>query len=221
MQSQPRALGGIVGLQPTQHVDLLVDLAALREPVDRLDGAGLDAREPVQLEGVPERVDARCSTARCSGSSSGNPLSGLGLSFMKTGRSWRNGFAARSRPIVVCSPCPASTTMSSASGSTLLDRVRSMVGWSPPGRSVRPIEPAKSRSPEKITSETSSTSGYGVRKVTEPSVWPGVWSTTKGRRRARAPAGHSARVRRPARRRCSRRRASSGQSPGTCPSSGR
>ena len=52
--------------------------------------------------------------------------------------------------------------------------------WSPPGRSVRPIEPAKSRSPENITSEMSS-AAYGERKVTEPSVWPGVWSTTKRR----------------------------------------
>ena len=84
---------------------------------------------------------------------------------------------ARSRPMVVCSPWPGSTTMSSASGSTLVARLCSIVGWSPPGRSVRPIEPANSRSPENITSETSSTSGYGERKVTEPSVWPGVWST--------------------------------------------
>ena len=60
-------------------------------------------------------------------------------------------------------------------------RLRSIVGWSPPGRSVRPIEPAKSRSPENITSETSSRRGYGERKVTEPSVWPGVWSTTNRR----------------------------------------
>ena len=39
-----------VGVQPTQHVDLLVDLPALGEPVQRLDHPGLDVGEPVQLE---------------------------------------------------------------------------------------------------------------------------------------------------------------------------
>src|SRR3954464_12672511 len=76
-------------------------------------------------------------------------------------------------PMLVCSPWPGRTTMSSASGSTLSRRLRSIVGWSPPGRSVRPIEPAKSRSPDSITSDTPC-SPYGVRNVTDPSVWPGV-----------------------------------------------
>ena len=65
--------------------------------------------------------------------------------------------------------------MSSASGSTLPARLRNIVAWSPPGRSVRPIEPANSRSPENITSEMSpvaclSLRRYGDRNVTEPSV---------------------------------------------------
>ncbi len=86
---------------------------------------------------------------------------------------------ARSRPIEVCSPCPGRTTTSSGRVSTLSRRVRSIVGWSPPGRSVRPIEPAKSRSPENITCETASS--YGVRNATDPPVWPGVWSTVTSR----------------------------------------
>ena len=47
------------------------------------------------------------------------------------------------------------------------------------------MDPAKRRSPENISSETSCCA-YGVRNVTEPSVWPGVWSTTN-----RSPASSS------------------------------
>lgn len=45
------------GLQPLQHVDLLVDLPALGEPVQWLDHAGLDVGKAVQFEGVGEPVD--------------------------------------------------------------------------------------------------------------------------------------------------------------------
>ena len=57
--------------------------------------------------------------------------------------------------------------------------VCSIAGWSPPGRSVRPIDPANNTSPENRTAGTSSGPSYGVVNVTEPRVWPGVWSTVK------------------------------------------
>ena len=40
-----------VGLQPAQHVDLLGGLALAQQLVERLDRAGLERREAVQLEG--------------------------------------------------------------------------------------------------------------------------------------------------------------------------
>ena len=68
--------------------------------------------------------------------------------------------------------------MSSGSVSTLLVSDSSITAWSPPGRSVRPMDPAKSRSPENMTWLISpGAAPYGVRKVIEPGVWPGVWST--------------------------------------------
>ena len=54
----------------------------------------------------------------------------------------------RSRPIVVAWPCPGSTSVSSASGSTRSRSDLVIAAVLPPGRSVRPIEPANSTSPE-------------------------------------------------------------------------
>ena len=72
VQAQSGVAGALVGVQPAQDVDLLVDLAALGQAVERLDGAGLDVGEPVQLEGARDRRDrprARrlCSAGRNSG----------------------------------------------------------------------------------------------------------------------------------------------------------
>src|SRR5690606_34124576 len=86
----------------------------------------------------------------------------------------RNGLDARSRPTVVVGPWPGSTTVSSGLVSSLSRRLASSCWWSPPGRSVRPIDPAKSVSP---ASTTSTPSSVGVLNTTEPGVWPGVWST--------------------------------------------
>ena len=48
---------GVVGrVQPLDDVHLLVDLPLLGQPVDRLDGPGLDRGEPVQLERLPQPV---------------------------------------------------------------------------------------------------------------------------------------------------------------------
>ena len=186
-------LGVRLGREALEDVDLLVDLAALGEPVDGLDDAGLDVGEAVQLEGARQRRDrprarrraaqaaargTRSAGRSCSSSrpgDRGSSCGGLG------GRGWwrarvrwrsaRRGRAAprcRRRAAAPCRPgCAASW------------RGRHRAGRC--GRS----SPAKSRSPENISSETSC-SAYGVRNVTEPSVWPGVWSTTN-----RSPASSS------------------------------
>ena len=49
-------LGVVGGVQPLDDVDLLVDLALLGQPVQRLDRPGLDRGEPVQLEGLPQPI---------------------------------------------------------------------------------------------------------------------------------------------------------------------
>src|SRR5581483_3181158 len=61
---------------------------------------------------------------------------------------FRNGLLCRSAPMVVWGPCPASTIVSSGS-SMVRRRDAAMATSSPPGRSVRPIDPANNRSPEK------------------------------------------------------------------------
>ena len=54
---------------------------------------------------------------------------------------------------------------------------RSIAGMLPPGRSVRPIEPAKSTSPERQISSAPAPPAPGSRNSTDPRVWPGAWST--------------------------------------------
>jgi hypothetical protein len=46
-----------IGLQPAQQVDLLGGLPLTQQLVQRLDRAGLQRREPVQLEGAAQPVD--------------------------------------------------------------------------------------------------------------------------------------------------------------------
>ena len=48
-----------LGVQPGDRVHLLVDLALLGQPLQRLDRPGLDGGEPVQLEGLPQPVQHR------------------------------------------------------------------------------------------------------------------------------------------------------------------
>ena len=80
----------------------------------------------------------------------------------------------RSSPMVVAGPWPGRTLVSSGSVSRRV-WMESMI-WSqlPPGRSVRPMLPAKSVSPA-----MSSLSGAKCRQM-EPWVWPGVWRTWAG-----------------------------------------
>ena len=58
VQAQLGVACRVVAGQPADAVDLLVGVAALAEqPLDRLDGAGLDRGEPVQLEGLADDVE--------------------------------------------------------------------------------------------------------------------------------------------------------------------
>jgi hypothetical protein len=78
--------------------------------------------------------------------------------------------------MVVCGPWPGSTTTESGSGSTFVRKLLSMSGWFPPGKSVLPIEPANSTSPEKTSESMSGSGSYVVWNITEPGVWPGACS---------------------------------------------
>jgi hypothetical protein len=69
--------------------------------------------------------------------------------------------------MVVLEPWPGRTIVSSASVSTFVRSVSVIIRMSPPGRSVRPIEPANSVSPANITPLPSSIS---LRNTTEPWV---------------------------------------------------
>ena len=72
----------------------------------------------------------------------------------------------------------AAPTMASSSGRILSRRLASMARIEPPGRSVRPIEPAKSTSPDRHSSSASNlVPAPDRRNSTEPGVCPGAWST--------------------------------------------
>ena len=113
------------------------------------------------------------------GGTSGAGRPALGVPGLVQGRRVRNGLPARSAPIVLDGPCPASTTASSGRLS-----IRSWIessSWAtePPGRSVRPMEPANRVSPvSRISGRSPSPAN---RNTTEPPVWPGRWSTVNGR----------------------------------------
>ena len=71
--------GAVLGLQPAQEVDLLVDLPALREPVERLDDTGLDVGEAVQLEGARQRGDHLALDDAVGGQQLGEPAQRVDL----------------------------------------------------------------------------------------------------------------------------------------------
>src|SRR6185436_214847 len=66
----------------------------------------------------------------------------------------RNGFRASSAPSVVDGPWPGCRAVSRGKRSASVPIDASSVGQSPPGRSVRPTEPANSTSPERSTPST-------------------------------------------------------------------
>ena len=167
----PASPSSVVGLQPAQDVDLLVDLAALGEPVERLDDPGLDVGEAVQLEGARQRRDDLALDDALGRQQLGEPAQRVDLGAMRASQSSGDSTCAPESPSLGARAgrgwwrargrwssgrrgrgAPRCRRRGAAPSSA---RLRSIVGWSPPGRSVRPIEPANSRSPENITSETS------------------------------------------------------------------
>ena len=74
------------------------------------------------------------------------------------------------------SPWPDQTTVSSGKLKSTSRIERSSVSMSPPGRSVRPIEPAKSVSPTKSVDCLSRPPSPTARQ-TPPGQCPGVWRT--------------------------------------------
>src|ERR1035437_1607838 len=66
----------------------------------------------------------------------------------------RNGFVSRSSPMVVSGPCPGTTMVSSGSASTGPCNDRMIFSYEPPGKSVRPIEPANNVSPARDRKST-------------------------------------------------------------------
>src|SRR4029077_14411369 len=98
----------------------------------------------------------------------------------------RNGFVARSLPIVVASPCPGYTMVSSGSSSNFPLSERMIPANEPPQRSVRPMLPANSVSPannwptplleDLAAPESAGAPGTsdGMYRQMLPGVWPGV-----------------------------------------------
>src|SRR5215204_3711904 len=74
---------------------------------------------------------------------------------------------------------PGRTTVSSSRVRNREASEASISGVDPPGRSVRPIEPANTRSPAR--SRAGSSPSAAEWKVTWPGVCPGVWSTRRRR----------------------------------------
>ena len=189
-------LGLRVGLggDALEDVDLLVDLTALGQPVDRLDDPGLDVGEAVQLEGARDRGDDLALDDALRRQQLGEPAQRGDLAHRRSwGRSWgrsrlelggrgwwrardrwrsaRRGRAAprcRRRAAAPCRPGCAASWRGRRRAGRCGRWTRRRGGRR---RTSAPRRPARA---------------YGVRKVTEPSVWPGVWSTTN-----RSPASSS------------------------------
>src|SRR5659263_657923 len=81
----------------------------------------------------------------------------------------KNGFPRISSPTVVTGPCPGKRMVSPGNVKIFSRTERSSSSSEPPGRSVRPMDPSKMRSPTKARSPE--------RYVTCPGVCPGVWRT--------------------------------------------
>ena len=117
VQAQARVRVALGGLEAAQGVDLLVDLPALGEAVERFDDARLDVGEAVQLEGPREGGDHLALDDALGRQQLGEPAQrgDLGDHVCQRPRvtrpaepsvrsSRRNGLVARSRPMDVCSP---------------------------------------------------------------------------------------------------------------------
>ncbi len=137
-----------------------------------IGGSAMDARDAAGGSG------ANLAAAPTDGGASSCSLTGASPVPGARWRSTRNGLVARSLPMVVTAPCPGSTATSSDSGSTLSTIEAMSCSKEPPGRSVRPMDPAKRWSP--LNSRGASPSA-SRRRHTEPGVCPGVCRTVKVR----------------------------------------
>ena len=200
VQAQRGIPAAVVAREPADAVDLLVGVAALAEqPLDRLDGPGLERREAVQLEDLADDVEeVQLEEALARAGARGTREIGVTLvagaltRSILAGRGW---WPARGR-IVVAAPWPVSTSVESGSGSTTSRSERCIASLSPPGRSVRPIEPANSTSPlTMVRSSPSSAAGRRAprraRTSPSPRCGPGRAAPRRRARPARAPGGRS------------------------------
>src|SRR5258708_9775854 len=80
-----------------------------------------------------------------------------------------------SRPIVVCSPWPDHTTVSPGKLNNTSRIDRRKVSMLPPGKSVRPIDPANSVSPTNSVAFCSPS--LLTASQTPPGQCPGAWTT--------------------------------------------
>src|SRR5450631_3542875 len=173
------------GRKTADRVDLLVCVLPLaRQTLDRLHRPGLDRGETVQLELLADHVQEVLLDDAFAGPTLGEATDRA--DFAHEANPCRYGLVARSRFIVVAGPCPGSTSTSSARGRITSRRLRFMASPSPPARSVRPIEPANSTSPDSTVDRAPASAAIptgtsGSAKITEPSVWPGACSTTRSR----------------------------------------
>ncbi len=114
-----RVVRPLVGVQPPDGVDLLVDLALAQQLVQRLDRPRLQRREAGQLERVAQlslHLLLDEALGRQPLREPGQRSRPLAAAHATSPRSSRYGLVARSRPIVVAGPWPGSTSRSSGSG---------------------------------------------------------------------------------------------------------
>ena len=126
--------------EPADAVDLLVGVAALAEqPLDGLDGPGLERREAVQLEDLADDVEDVQLEEPLGGQELGEPRDRGHLPRAVGGASHavnprRYGLVARSRRIVVAGPWPGRTSVESGSGRTTSRSERCIAAWLAAGR---------------------------------------------------------------------------------------
>ena len=139
------------------------------------------ARRPARQAGTPGSRSAAWAWTTGSSQSSGDSIPLDPLLQSPGGPAGRGWSRARDRWTSARRGRAAPRCRRPASAPWCAGCAASRGGRRPAGRCGR-SSPAKSRSPENITSEMSSPSvSYGDRKVTDPRVWPGVWSTVNVR----------------------------------------
>src|SRR6478672_1897616 len=115
-----------------------------RERASRKDGEGGRSDHGTHNDRRPEPRGEECDDGDASVEAGAHRLSGRTAPV-------RNGLVRRSRSSVVRGPCPGYTTVSPGSSEAYRSSEAFISAGFPSGRSVRPIEPAKSRSPPNET----------------------------------------------------------------------